>query len=74
MIDLVETVGAALACAEGKRFAVGVSGGRDSVCLLHAILRCGIDKSRVIVVHVNHCLRDTADREPLRRSVIIQEL
>ena len=63
MIDLVETVGAALACAEGKGFAVGVSGGRDSVCLLHAILRCGIDKSRVIVVHVNHCLRDTADRD-----------
>ncbi len=63
MIDLVETVGAALACAEGKRFAVGVSGGRDSVCLLHAILRCGIDKSRVIVVHVNHCLRAAADRD-----------
>lgn len=46
----------------GKRLAVGVSGGRDSMCLLHAVLHCGVvKKENVTVIHVNHCLRDTAD-------------
>lgn len=47
-----------------KKIAIGVSGGRDSMCLLHAVINCGrVDKSNVIAVHVNHCLRDTADRD-----------
>lgn len=46
----------------GKKIAVGVSGGRDSMCLLHAVLSCGVaDKSDVTAVHVNHKLRDAAD-------------
>ncbi len=46
----------------GKKLAIGVSGGRDSMCLLHAVLHCGaVQKSNIIVVHVNHCLRKTAD-------------
>ena len=50
----------------GKRIAVGVSGGRDSVCLLHAVLNCGaVDKADILVVHVNHCLRDSADSDEL---------
>lgn len=45
-----------------KRLAVGVSGGRDSMCLLHAVLHCGVvKKENITVVHVNHCLRETAD-------------
>lgn len=51
-----------LAQYSGKKLAVGVSGGRDSMCLLHAVLHCGaVQKSDIIVVHVNHCLRDNAD-------------
>lgn len=36
-------------------YLVGVSGGRDSVCLLHALVELGY--RRLIVCHVNHCLR-----------------
>lgn len=62
MIDLVEKVRGALERAVGKKLAVGVSGGRDSVCLLHALAEF-VDKKNISVVHVNHCLRDTADRD-----------
>lgn len=48
----------------GKRLAVGVSGGRDSMCLLHAVIHCGVvEKKNIVAVHVNHCLRKTADRD-----------
>lgn len=51
------------ACAD-KRIAIGVSGGRDSMCLLHAVVNCGaIKKSQILAVHVNHNLRTTADRD-----------
>jgi len=44
-----------------KKYLIGVSGGRDSMCLLHAVLNCGAaDKTSVTVVHVNHNLRETA--------------
>ncbi len=43
---------------------IGVSGGRDSMCLLHAVLTCGIfDVSHMIVLHVNHNLRMQAVRD-----------
>ncbi len=41
-----------------KKVLVGVSGGRDSVVLLHALLRAGF--SKLVVVHVNHGLRGRA--------------
>ena len=34
------------------------------MCLLHAVLSCGVaDKSDIIAVHVNHALREDADRD-----------
>ena len=44
----------------GKRLAVAVSGGVDSVCLLHWAVKIGLN---VIALHVNHGLRDAADTE-----------
>ncbi len=38
-----------------RRYLVGVSGGRDSVCLLHALVDLGY--RNLIVCHLNHCLR-----------------
>lgn len=50
----------------GKKIAIGVSGGRDSICLLHAALNCGaIERSDITAVHVNHCLREQADSDEL---------
>lgn len=40
------------------RYLVGVSGGRDSVALLHALLEAGF--KRLIVCHLNHGLRGRA--------------
>lgn len=61
---LLQKTAAALAPYGNKRIAIGVSGGRDSVCLLHAVIGCGAaDKNNVTVVHVNHNLRDTAARD-----------
>jgi tRNA(Ile)-lysidine synthase len=39
----------------GKRYLVGVSGGRDSVALLHLLVQLGYGK--LVVCHFNHCLR-----------------
>ena len=44
----------------GKRLAVAVSGGADSVCLLHWAVKIGLN---VTALHVNHGLRDAADTE-----------
>ncbi len=65
MNDLIEKTGEFInTYARGKKVAIGVSGGRDSMCLLHAVTDCGsIDKQNMLVVHVNHMLRDTADRD-----------
>lgn len=42
---------------DGK-IAIGVSGGIDSMCLLHFVLSCeGIDKSNVLVVNIEHGIR-----------------
>ncbi|MCQ2562390.1 MAG: tRNA lysidine(34) synthetase TilS, partial [Alphaproteobacteria bacterium] len=43
-----------------EKFAVGVSGGVDSVCLLHWLHELKLD---VVCLHVNHRLRDCADIE-----------
>ena len=40
------------------RYLVGVSGGRDSIALLHWLIHSGYEK--LIVCHLNHCLRGRA--------------
>lgn len=61
---LLECVAAALRDYKGKKLAIGVSGGRDSVCLLHAASTCGaVEKSDILAVHVNHGLREEADSD-----------
>lgn len=42
--------------AEGDRVVVGVSGGADSMTLLHALLHCGRNLS-LVAAHLNHMLR-----------------
>lgn len=61
---MLEVTSSALRGMIGKKLAVGASGGRDSMCLLHAVINCGVvNKSDVIAVHVNHSLRDEADSD-----------
>ena len=45
---------------KGQRVAVAVSGGVDSVCLLHWLVGAGVD---VVALHVNHHLRECAGIE-----------
>lgn len=60
--DILENTARVLRPFAKYKLAVGVSGGRDSMCLLHAVMSCGaVDRSAVTAVHVNHCLRDEAD-------------
>jgi tRNA(Ile)-lysidine synthase len=51
--------------ASGDRVLVGVSGGPDSMALLHLLVRTRFhDKIELGVVHLNHCLRgETAEKE-----------
>jgi tRNA(Ile)-lysidine synthase len=45
-------------CPPGERYLIGVSGGRDSVVLLHWLLTCGY--CDLVVCHLNHQLRGRA--------------
>lgn len=64
MDGVTESVASALGRCSDKKIAIGVSGGRDSMCLLHAVLSCGaVDKCNILAVHVNHGLRETAARD-----------
>ena len=66
MDGLLEKTARRLEPLRGKKIAIGVSGGRDSICLLHAALNCGaIERSDITAVHVNHCLREQADSDEL---------
>ena len=61
MASLTEKTAQVLRSYTDKKLAIGVSGGRDSMCLLHAVMHCGvIDKSNILSVHVNHNLRESA--------------
>ena len=60
--DIIENTARVLFPFSKNKLAVGVSGGRDSMCLLHAVMSCGVvEKSAITAVHVNHCLREQAD-------------
>ncbi|MFZ3375193.1 MAG: tRNA lysidine(34) synthetase TilS [Chthoniobacterales bacterium] len=48
------------ALSPGARYLIGVSGGRDSVALLHWLIECGY--SKLIVCHLNHRLRGRSSR------------
>lgn len=62
--DILENTARVLRPFAKYKLAVGVSGGRDSMCLLHAVLSCGVVEKRAITaVHVNHGLRDEADSD-----------
>jgi tRNA(Ile)-lysidine synthase len=49
---------------------VGVSGGPDSLCLLHILQHSGYS---VIAGHINHQLRETADRDEARVEEICRQ-
>ena len=57
-MNLIEKVKAAIErdglIPEGARVIVGVSGGADSVALLHILHRLGYD---IVAAHLNHCIR-----------------
>lgn len=64
MVDLTQKTARFLSAYADKKIAVGVSGGRDSMCLLHAVVGCGVvARERIVAVHVNHGLRKTAARD-----------
>lgn len=50
--------------SEGEAVVVAVSGGPDSLCLLHMLQRLSSElKLRLVVAHLNHCLRPEALQE-----------
>jgi tRNA(Ile)-lysidine synthase len=53
----------------GTRYLIGVSGGRDSVALLHWLVECGYNK--LIVCHLNHRLRGRSSRAD---AIFVQKL
>lgn len=62
MADLEYTVANIISPYCDRRMAIGVSGGRDSMCLLNAVIGCGaVSRDKITVVHVNHGLREQAD-------------
>jgi tRNA(Ile)-lysidine synthase len=55
--------------SSGARYLIGVSGGRDSVALLHWLVECGYNK--LIVCHLNHRLRGRSSRAD---AIFVQKL
>jgi len=45
------------------KYILGVSGGADSMCILHQVLGNRCQASDIIVAHLNHNLRDNADSD-----------
>lgn len=56
--------------SDGGKTLVGFSGGADSVCMLHVLLRL-LGASRIAAIHINHMLRgaDADEDEQFCRSV-----
>ncbi len=69
MDDFVEKIASTAPRSRGKSFLVGVSGGRDSVVLLHVLLELGF--GRLIVCHLNHGLRG---RDSINDRKFVQRL
>lgn len=61
---------------KGDRIVIGVSGGADSVCLLHVLTQiCEWEDAKLEVVHINHGIRgDEADRDELFVENLCKEL
>ena len=61
--EVPAAVGRAIADLRGKRFLVGLSGGVDSVVLLHALVQAGVPHHiQVRAAHIHHGLSPNADR------------
>lgn len=60
----------------GEKIAVAVSGGSDSMALVHLVLNCGIyDRNNVSVININHNIRgknSEADSEFVRKFCLAQ--
>ena len=49
---------------EGDKIVIGVSGGPDSICLLHVLYKLTKKiEFQICVAHINHMIRDVADKE-----------
>lgn len=61
----LNTVSAYNMFSPGQKILVGVSGGADSMCLLHLLWECAEDLQITLeVAHLNHCIRGVeADRD-----------
>ena len=53
---------------ENEKIVLGVSGGKDSICLFHILLNLGYN---IEVVHINHCIRG---EEAIRDQLFVEEL
>lgn len=62
--EVLQTIETYNLIEKNDKIVIGVSGGPDSICLLHVLYglkeRLGIE---IVVAHVNHMLRDVADLE-----------
>ncbi len=60
---------------KGDRVLVGLSGGADSAALLHILLRLApVYELKIACAHINHSLRETADRDMLFCEQLCKEL
>ena len=72
--DMLSTIRSARMFARGATVVVAISGGPDSTCLLHAMVRLRrlVGIRRLVACHVDHRLRDdsTADAAYARRQAL----
>jgi tRNA(Ile)-lysidine synthase len=68
LADLFEDLSHAVAAlSRRKKYLIGVSGGRDSMCLLHALRHLGF--GHLVVCHLDHGLRGRASRADRNAAV-----
>ena len=72
----IETVKEYNMLSEGESVLCGLSGGADSVSLVTALcdLKEELKISRIAAVHINHSLRDTADRDEIFAKELCEKL
>lgn len=59
----------------GDGVVIAVSGGPDSLCLLHLMYRLSKHLNlRLIVAHLNHCMRPEAEKEALGVKALAEEM